>query len=214
VQGDWSVLNVATVVCVYRSGGDYSPEYVDKLKDGVLSNTSLNPDIVCLTDQPDELVEQISGVEFVGLQRDYPGWWAKLEMFRLVNQKCLYIDLDTIINDNIDDFLTHDYYITMLKDFNDRVDRPASGLVGWNGNFRHILDEFSTDKIRAYTPGVGKLGDQAWIADTLGFRPEYFQTHFPYRVVSRKWASEEQKRKASIVCYHGKPRPHETGWAL
>lgn len=207
-------MDTATVVMVYRSGGEYTPEYVQRLKDGVEANTRLDPDFVCLTDKQDELTQQIGGVDFVELEHDYPGWWSKLEMFRLVNQKCLYIDLDTIINGNIDDFLTYDHYFTMLKDFNDKVDRPASGLIGWNGNFRHILDEFSPDHIRTYTPGVGKLGDQAWIADKLGFTPDYFQTQFPNRVVSRKWASTEDKQKADIVCYHGKPRPLETGWAL
>lgn len=199
-----------TVLAVYKTGGDYTKEYVDRLFDGIVSNSSLtHENMLCLTDSNEKFA-----CPTAKLERNLPGWWSKLELFKYIDRPCVYFDLDTIIHKNIDDFLFYNHKMTMLKGLSG-TGKPASGVMAWNGNYCYLLDNFDVDLIAEYTPGNGgKMGDQAYIAEHLGFVPEYIQDIFPGIVCSRKYEKLPTRQKTPIVCYHGKPRPHETGWVL
>src|SRR4051812_39102361 len=88
-----------TVACVYRSGGrQYSSRYVDVLQSMVARHLSLPHRFVCLTDVTDV------GCERIPLETDWPGFYAKIELFRpgLFHGPVLYLDLDTVIHGSID----------------------------------------------------------------------------------------------------------------
>ena len=55
-------------VTVLRSGGEYGPRHVQWLARQI-------PGLVCLSDR------KVEGVETIPLRHDWPGWWAKMEMF-------------------------------------------------------------------------------------------------------------------------------------
>ena len=87
-----------TVACVYRSGGKmYSTEYVRVLRDMVARNLTRPHRFVCLSD-----VEV--PCERIPLITDWPGFYAKIEIFRrgLFQGPVLYFDLDTIIHGSIE----------------------------------------------------------------------------------------------------------------
>ena len=200
-------MDKAKVVCVLKTGGVYTSEYVKRLHDDCVKCGA--NDFVCITDDPS--VGSIC--KTLPLTDGLPGWWSKLEMFKLTSGKHVYIDLDTIIDGDITDLLTYDHKFTMLRDFNKRVDRPASGIMAWTGDWSRIYESFDTSMIDKYDPKKGgALGDQAYITDQLGFKPDYVQTLFPGWVASYKWNTFSERRKCRIICYHGRPRPHETGW--
>ena len=201
-------MDKAKVVCVLKSGGIYTPEYVERLKKSCLENGV--DSFLCLTDIP-----QVSEIcDTIDLVSGFPGWWSKLEIFKLPLGRYVYIDLDTIINNDITEILTYPHTFTMLKDFNKKVSRPASGVMAWGDkDFSYIHDNFKESMIERYDPRRGgSLGDQAYISDTLKFKPDYLQTLFPGSVSSYKWDTYETKQQSKIICYHGRPRPHETGW--
>lgn len=201
---------LATVVCVYKSGGTvYTREYVERLYFSVMRFGARN--FICLTD--DNTLDDFC--QTIHLERNLPGWWSKLEMFRLTEGKYVYFDLDTIINGSIIPILSYPHKFSTLKDFNKKVDRLASGVIAWEGDYRFLYDNFEESLIERYTPSLGgKLGDQAYIEDMLQCKVDYLQDLFPNTIASYKWDSKETKERSSIICYHGKPRPHETGWAL
>lgn len=195
---------VKAVVCVYKSGGDYSLEYVRRLGESVKKYS--NKPFVCLSDiqKAADLCDLL-----IPLQNNWPGWWSKLELF-IHLKSALYFDLDTVLNGSIQDLCDYPHKFTMLKDFNSRNTRPTSGIMAWNGDYTYLADEFDMSRVSKYS----RYGDQAYISDYLKFNPDLFQLLFPVKFASFKWSSVDDKKLADVICYHGKPRPHQTGWIL
>lgn len=198
---------VAAVALVYKTGGDYSLEYVDRLTRSCLQFGASH--VVCLSD--DTAVADIC--EHIPLVNDWPGWWSKLELF-LHLKSALYFDLDTIVNRSIKPILKYNHTFTMLKGFTKNNHRGASGVMAWNGDYSYIAKTFRKELIPIYSIPNVSWGDQDWINDRLQLAPEYFQDLFPKQIVSRKKTNKYHRRFASVICYHGKPRPHSTGWAI
>lgn len=70
-------------------------------------------DFVCLSDV------DVPGVKCIRLQHDWPGWWAKLEMFRPdIGSNFLYTDLDNVILGPLDDIFSVDKYTTQVGECN------------------------------------------------------------------------------------------------
>lgn len=139
--------------------------------------------------------------EAIPLVTGLQGWYAKLELFALTGP-VLYFDLDTVITGDLTEIAEYPHRFTMLRDFT-HPDRPASGVMAWEGDYRFLLDEF-TGQHEGH-------GDQGWIAQNV--RPELFQNLFPNQIVSYK---QPQFRNANerVVCFHGDPRPHTVGWKI
>lgn len=91
---------MATVVTVLKSGGEYGPEHVYAMQRQVRRWAPPDTEFLCLSDV------LLSGVECVALGHDFPGWWAKLEVFRpWWKGDFLYTDLDNIFVGPMDDLL-------------------------------------------------------------------------------------------------------------
>lgn len=185
------------VACVLKSGGCYTPEYVERLKAGVDANLS-GHDFVCLSDMevPCDKVELTEG---------YPGWYSKLELFRLTGP-VLYFDLDTVIVGDLTEIAEHPHRFTMLSDFY-RLEKPASGVMAWHGDYSHLLTEFDLSKVQHY-PGHG---DQGYIASKI--TPDRFQDLFPGQITSRK-VTNTRNPNERVVCFHGLPRPADVEWKI
>lgn len=196
-----------TVACVLKSGGDYGPDYVSRLKNSVARNLTLPHKFVCLSDMDVDC-------ERIKLKDLYPGWWSKLELFRpgLFDSKVLYLDLDTVILRNIDGLVKHNHRFSMLHGMRESTKhRRASGIMAWNGDYSFIYDEFKELSQKE----IDKISwDQRFIIKVLrdyGVEPEVIQNIFR-GVLSYKNNIRGRKvmpRKAKIICFHGKPRPHE-----
>lgn len=196
------------VACVLRSGGDYRPEHVAQLRDSV---TQWLPSarFVCLSDcdVPCERIPLIT---------NWPGWLAKLELFRpgLFDDTVLYLDLDTLIVGSLDDIVAYPHRFTMLSDFN-RPDIPASGVMAWRGDYRHLFREFHAGHVPFYRRYWPHKGDAGWIVGRLRDAPDRFDAAAPGRIVSYKShvVGRGVPPNASIVCFHGRPRPWEVDGA-
>ena len=184
-----------TVACVLKSGGCYTPEYVERLKAGVDANLSGHR-FVCLSDMdvPDR----------IPLTENLPSWWSKLELFKLKGP-VLYFDLDTVITGDLTEIASYPHTFTMLSDFY-RLERPASGVMAWNGDYSHLLIEYDPN---VKYPGHG---DQGYLGYKLG-KVDRFQDLFPGQITSRK-VFRTRKPNERVVCFHGEPRPHTVGWKI
>lgn len=220
-----------TVACVYRTGGDFDREYVRRLKDGVERNLTLPHRFACLTD--DEGLNVGGLTEIVPLAHDWPGWWAKIELFKLAGP-VLYLDLDMVVVGSLDKLvrkiIEQDVAFVMLRGFYRRD--QCSGIMGWNGDVSHIYQAF----VKAVESGVnwspmkrayqgyiamqtkeGRFrGDQEWLRlylSTNGMPVVFVQDlvdgiySYKAHVNQGKWLPSQ----ARIVCFHGRPRPHEVG---
>ncbi len=183
------------VVLVLKRSNDYGDDYVEKLVDGLESG---------LSDFELDLIED----------SPWPGWWSKMAMFSPdVTGDFLYLDLDTVINGPIDDLFTGK--LTVLRDFN--VPKwMASGLMFIpEADREEIWRNWVADPdghIRKY--GFG-YGDGGFLSQFWKQRADRWQDVLPGKVVSYKnHCKQEPPEGASVICYHGVPRPRTTGWAV
>jgi hypothetical protein len=185
-------------------------QYVEILRDSIARN--LSPEIkfkfTVFTDDPDDYQDiHKRPLPHAGLN----GWWNKLALFKKdlfpAGETIIYVDLDTVITGSLDDIVKYDGKFAILRDFY-RYNGFGSGVMIWNGDWSYIWDSWDI----AGMPEIHG-GDQAWIEQVVN-KPDLLQNVFPGRFVSYKvHASQSIPKGASVVCFHGLPRPHEvTGW--
>jgi len=198
-----------TILCVLKSGGDFTPEYVTKLHNMVERNTTQAYEFICLTD-----FTKIKGCQTVELLNDLTGWWSKIELFRpglTYTEKLIYFDLDTIILDNIDAFFEFGdgfYGLRPWNRGNQLRGQFGSGIMAWKSNSVDFLyNGFDISKISPH------FGDQAYISKSLVDNGVIYQ---PLQdVVSGIYSYKRECRhkgppsNARVICFHGRPRVHE-----
>jgi hypothetical protein len=192
---------VLTVACVLRSGGEYRPEHVMALRRGVAANLPVPHDFVPLVDAD-----------------PWPGWWAKLGLFRpgLFTGRILYLDLDSVVVGDLSDLAAYAGPFAMLSDFLRPV-RPASGVMAWDAGAeapRAIWDAWMRDPeghMHAHQGG----GDQAFIRSVVGDGVDRLQDHVPGQLVSYKvHCKDGVPDGARVVSAHGRPKPWDAEWRL
>lgn len=185
-----------TVVCL-KWGDRYGPEYVNILKAMVERNLHIPHRFLCVTDDP-EGVE----AETVPLEDDLPIWWGKVGFFKKrpygITGRILYLDLDVVIVDSIDEIACFNSRFGIIDDWN-LPGYNSSVFVLDSGSQKRVWTKFSRDVMDKYP------GDQDWItqkgnADTF---PEGWCTSF------RKHGLDKPRGK--VVCFHGLPKPKECG---
>ena len=211
-----------TVMCVLRSGGQYDVEWVRKLRDGIHRNTTAPYEFKCLSDVEIDITEPCKQkCERIPLQHDWPGWWAKIELFRpgVITGPTLYLDLDTIITANIDhlidDLRYSKYTFAMLRNFH-QPDFVGSGVMWFADEDavpHKVYEKFrkQPDAYMAHHERVRKgshLGDQAFIADTIGLE-NIEMLDVPGLKSFKYHARTFLPPDAALVCFHGNPRPPE-----
>lgn len=194
-----------TVLCVLRSGGIYDREWVRKLQDGVGRNLKTRHRFACLSDTevPCERIE---------LTEDWPGWWAKIAMFRHIEGPTLYFDLDTVITGPIDvSKLECDF--AMLQSFW-TPEMVGSGVMWFSGqNVPPVYAKFAKQP-KAYMAHYERnrdgtyVGDQAFIHDSVD-SIERINDYLPGIKSYKMHCFRRLPADTSIVCFHGLPRPNQ-----
>lgn len=204
-----------TVACVLRSGGHYTPTWVQRLALSVQMHMTRPYEFVCLSDV------DVPGVRTIPLAHpDWPGrgWWSKLELFRpgaLDGRQVVYLDLDTVAIGCLDGLPTRSAFRT-IRDFTGNG--INSSFMAWNDSRRlfPLFEQFASraaefsriwDKER---PG-GQIGDQGFILralDGLGIEPQMAPEG---TIASYKWHMRRGKMpgNAAAVTFHGRPKPDE-----
>lgn len=194
------------IVCVYKTGGDFTTQYIRRLARSVKNHTGMT--LTCLSD--DDRVSKYC--DHVPIVNGWPKWWSKLELFQHFDH-AVYVDLDTIIKGDISALLDMGpRHFGMCAAFGDSG-RGNSSVMRWRGDFSYIPARFTHCQIPEYSKIGGKWGDQDFIWDNLGFEPELIQHNHPGLIASRKKNSILERRDCKVLCYHGRPRPHQTNWS-
>lgn len=199
------------LITVLKLGGDFSRDHVLRLRDQVYSHADI--DFVCLTDCPETLKMD----EAVTLLHGWPGWWSKIEIFRVIGP-AIYVDLDTTVVGPLDS-LVHvaaAQEFVVLRDFNPQQRLMGSGLMAWRGDMSFVYDQFvetGPERVMDACRTPENWGDQAWIekvtAEHSGVTRRFWQDLRPGAVVSYKKhvAGRGVPAGARVVCFHGPPRP-------
>lgn len=217
-----------TIACVLKTGGWCTADDVLHLRDGIRRHVTVPNNFYCLTNlnggYPNGTPKfNSSGIVVRPLEHDLPGWWSKIELFRLPGP-LLYFDLDTVLTGNIDalceQVLELGDKVLMLRGF--RRKDVASGIMGWSGDMSWVTDMFihalcmgdHFDETNCLRKGATKRplkGDQDWLLELFWLKdiPGYFaQDVFP-GIYSYKnhLQGKDLPDDARIVCFHGRPRP-------
>lgn len=193
-----------TIASVLKSGGDYNVSHVSALEASVKKHLSVEHSFVCLTDM------DYSGNR-IQLEHGWPGWWSKIELFK-ISGPVIYFDLDTIIINNFDNVVENalaskfcilrDVYIGRKDPYS-----MQSSVMSWNGDMKKLYDTFAQSPDRYMK---SHRGDQDYIYSELGKSGTmYFQDVLPNTIVSYK-AHVKGKTilpETKIVIFHGLPRP-------
>lgn len=192
------------MACVLRSGGAYRAGHVAGLRAQV-AHWLPGARFVCLSDVPVDC-------ERVPLQSDWPGWWAKVELFRHFTGRTLYLDLDTVIVGDPAPLVTGDF--TMIRNWV-YPELFASGVMSWCGDHSHITRAFEPVAAQVMASYVTRerWGDQAFIAEQAGR-----VVGFPAGAVASfrygKFRRGQPPARASIVAFNGTHLPwHGPSWA-
>jgi len=206
-----------SVVCVYRSGGDFSHHDVNRLHRQIRANLTDYVRFYCLTD--DIWQDYSPGVTVLRMWTNLPRWWGKVDMWnpRLAEMfgRAFYLDLDTLIIGNIDDIaaysgerplITADWY----------HGGPSQSLLIYTPNqFERVWRKFQQSPQHWMQEGdrmhCPNWGDQILLREQCDMEFNYFQGVFPGRLASYKATLKCRPPvdSVSIICFHGKPRPQE-----
>ncbi|MGB5325897.1 MAG: hypothetical protein WBN40_10800, partial [Pseudomonadales bacterium] len=195
------------------SGDKYSPDYVERLASAVSKHLTVDYEFVCLTDRSNEF-----SVNTLPIPLDLKSWWGKVALFSdLIADRILFFDLDTVITGNIDDFANYQGDLALIKPFY-RNTGYASGVMNIGPMaHRKAWDLFAKSPKKAiayckkHAEPAWNHGDQRWL-EFAAKGADYWQALLPGQLVSYKvhcQASGRLPENARVLCFHGKPDPHE-----
>lgn len=198
-----------TVVCVLRSGGEYTPDHVRALHASVAKHWGKDPlRFVALTDMP----IQTPGIEERSLwHRDWRGWWCKMEVFSAAQDDLgdiLYFDLDTMIVGGLREIAAVGC-LTMLSDFY-FPERAQSGVMYLPEACRsEACGAWLQDPIAVMrmSRGDGEFLDTLWRTKAARWQAITPDQVVSYKVHVRQRRGQTMPPKARVVCFHGRPRP-------
>lgn len=177
----------------------------------VCRNLNLNFNFFCVTDDPTGIDKNIQCLPPFSKNPQIHGWFHKLSLTKCsrfgITGKILYMDLDVVITDNIDELLTHTNKFCIIEDWlytKMGQKKFNSSVMSWISGQYYDLEEQYLQKKKQYKTWTG---DQDFITDSI---PEAKLWPIPW-CVSYKWHKCWQgiPNGAKIVVFHGKPNPEE-----
>lgn len=203
---------MTVIATVLKSGGEYRPEHVQRLHAQFCGLPS-----VCMSDV------NVPSIETLPLRHDWPGWFAKMELFNpdLIQDDILYFDLDTLITGNPEPYL-HDDRFRMLSDFY-HPEKPASGMMFIpQGEKTHIWEAWTAqpqkwmcecrgdqDVLEAICGSdVARFGDRV-----KSYKVHVAATGMPGWHARRSLGDGNIPPDTDVLCFHGYPRPWDRNLA-
>ena len=219
--------------CVIHGNG-YDWIYVDRLYSMLTRHFTKDIRLHVYTEKsrpvPDHMIKHVLN-EWPGLSGRRRSWWYKMQLFNAEHYagQLLYLDLDTVIVNNLDWVLELDTrYFWSIRDFqslwNPQFQGINSSMMYWNTvSCAKIWEDFSSLDINQIRKKYN--GDQDYISDVLSPTKRKFVDNT--RVVSWRWQALDggmnfQKRthkipgkgtefdaKTSLLIFHGNPKPDQ-----
>lgn len=211
------------ILTVMKSGGVYSEDHVIKIMHMVNKHVTIPYQFLCLSDISSEHYITIPLID------NLPGWFSKLEIFKIAGP-CLFLDLDTIIINNIDEILMSikniDADLISLNDVYLKQDFIQSSILYWNHNLNIIYDIFINNQ-ELYTnnsfifDGIEQkqsLSDQNIIYKICKqqkinniFFPQQGSSIVSFKadILNINNKDTINFNKYNIIYFHGQPRPWE-----
>ncbi len=225
------------IVLVMRTGGDYSIRDVKLLSERLVENSDIPVKVWCLTNiVPKDQVINLQNVTLLPFENDWPGWWAKINMFspKLEHLRpFLYMDLDTAPLKPISSVfkaVKNRGSLIMLRNFFHPEKKGTSGFMWIPANDERLVTIWEKFKKspEEYMLRYKVGGDQVFMNSIIKEPDEYWQDLnkgiVSYKIDERikpPTAKARIKRTAlhgteDVVIFHGQPRmwqaAHNSPW--
>lgn len=224
-------MSEKTVVCLKWGKNLYDVEWVNRLYRSVARHITPPFNFVCFTDEAEGLEPAIDArdIHSLTIQPELSGiWWKLAVLHPVANLKgsCLFLDLDVVITDSLDDFFTYPGRFCMIHNWIERrkqIFRPRP-LIGNSSTFRftagqefHVVDQFLADPARAKNHSI-YVTEQAFMTQAVGLEhikwwPEKWVRSFKRHCLPiyplNKWTVPKIPTDCRILAFHGNPKINE-----
>ena len=216
------------IVCL-KHGDKYGVEYVNRLYSMCKRNSNVPFNFACITEDTNGMNPDIKHIPLPRYKLS--GWWFKpwvLSNEFPLKGTILFLDLDLVIINNIDNLWTYnpkDFCI--IRDFNRCLvanwDKFNSSVFRFeSGQYRHVWDNLvnNLEQVKRHP------GDQDWIYNQIktsySFWPDQWIKSYKWEVRNRSELIKDEygrrfktiadpkiERETSILVFHGEPNPHQ-----
>ncbi len=233
------------VICV-KWGTAYGADYVNRLYGMLRRHVTGDFRLVCLTDNKEGIRPEVDAYDLPELGCEWPkksmGKWRKLVMWGSdlgpttgLSGPVLFIDLDSVIVDNIDGYFTHanPEDVVLARNWAKPMQKLGQTSVFRFpvGKYPHIIEQFRADPQGvADRHGFEQHFVTASVPGGIKFWPPMWTRHFRLHCLPpfplRYFMSAKLPKGAKIVTFPGGPNPsdvmvgrwtqdepaHETPW--
>ena len=177
------------VICI-KWGKCYGPEYVNRLYNMVVRNTTYHINFYCFTDNSDGLSESVivkplpvMHVEELKYAYQKEAGLCDDELGGLTGQRVLYFDLDVLIIDNIDCLFEYP-----------------------NDDGFYIINDWNTNGST-----VGQATCYSWVVGTLGYIKKYFEGHSE-EIYKKFYTASQEYLSSKVIEKYGKLNFWKDSW--
>lgn len=224
--------DLKNVICIkWKGSSKYTAEYVNKLYNSILRNTTYPINFYCFTDDDKGLDKNIIAKPLPVMNVDDLRYAYRKEaglcednLGGLAGQRVLFFDLDTVVVNNIDGFfeLPKDDEFYIINDWNNKNRVGQASCYSWVvGTLGYVKDDFEKDPLAIYKKYY--TASQEYLSDKvkekygkLNFWPKEWARSFRFDCLPtplipflRKFKMAGIPKNAKIICFHGMPKPEE-----
>lgn len=215
------------IILCMKWGTKYGPEYVNRLNSMISRNISGDHQLICMTDRADGIDAAVLTTALPELgcptPTNTPGRWRKVAIWGQssiagYSGTALFLDLDSIIVNNIDSYFSFGNPNDVLLERN--WARPLSRL-GQTSVFRFQIGTH-TEILKRFQDNPQAIADQyhyeqhyitASAKQSLKFWPQGWTRHFRLHCLGpmplRLFRAAKLPRRAKIITFPGGPNPAE-----
>ncbi len=212
-----------TVICM-KWGDKFGPEYVNRLYSMVSRNLTLPFKFVCFTDNGAGINRnvEIRPLPDMALPDGKERGWRKLSTFRDdigLSGRVLFLDLDTVIVGNIDDYFTLDGDFCLMAHWSPSKKQGVGQTSVYRfeaGKERFLYDYFMEriDEVKAaYRHEQAYVSDMMSKTGRLKFWPSKWMPSFKHQCMRPfplcYFFDPVLPPEAKIVVFHGNPTPDQ-----
>lgn len=213
------------ILTVFKKSKDFSDQNVYNIYKMCQKYISIKHEFICLSNDIDSSVP----FKTIPLINNLDGWWNKMEIFRF-DGPCIYMDLDTIICNNLDSIITtiqnSNIEFIGLEDVY-HINKLQSSILYWNTSLYHFYIDFIQhidiytninifyEYINIFKPKNRPHSDQdiiEYLINKYNVSFKFFNNIFNNNeIVSYKANLNYGKlfdlQQNKIIFFHGPPRP-------
>lgn len=224
IEGRFSVNLPVNIICM-KWGSKYGANYVNTLYAMIARHISLPFQLTCFTDDANGIDPhvQIRDLPALELPQGAPErGWNKLTTLQTnlggLSGDVLFLDLDVVIVDNIDEFFSYPAKFAIIRDakLQHRMIGNSSVYRFEVGRYESILEKFRQQYAEIqqnFRNEQAYLSHETHARGELTFWPDRWCPSFKYHCM-QPWPlayvkDAKMPEGAKIIIFHGHPEPHE-----